>query len=142
MNINCGSSSSRKSREDYLESSDTIRTDNQIQTEYNYNGRDCGPPTRVHGSLIYRNGEEIIEQDHGFPSGTEVLFNCISSSAGERSTWKIICEDGAWIGRSLNCANGTCLYRNNEPHIVSFYNDLEIREEVVEFPPGATIVSR
>lgn len=26
--------------------------------------------------------------------------------------------------------------------MVSFYNDLEIREDVVEFPPGATIISR
>lgn len=39
-------------------------------------------------------------------------------------------------------ANGTCIFRNNEPNVVSFYNDLEIREEVVEFPPGAMIVSR
>lgn len=39
-------------------------------------------------------------------------------------------------------ANGTCLFRNNEPNVVSFYNDLEIREDVVEFPPGATITSR
>lgn len=39
-------------------------------------------------------------------------------------------------------ANGTCLFRNNEPNVVSFYNDLEIREDVVEFPPGATIISR
>lgn len=39
-------------------------------------------------------------------------------------------------------ANGTCIFRNNEPNVVSFYNDLQIREDVVEFPPGATIVSR
>lgn len=39
-------------------------------------------------------------------------------------------------------ANGTCIFWNNEPNVVSFYNDLEIREEVVEFPAGATIVSR
>lgn len=39
-------------------------------------------------------------------------------------------------------ANGTCLFKNNEPNVVSFYNDLEIREDVVEFPPGATIISR
>lgn len=42
----------------------------------------------------------------------------------------------------FDTANGTCIFRNNEPNVVSFYNDLEIREEVVEFPPGATIVSR
>jgi len=22
---------------------------------------------------------------------------------GEKTTWKIICEDGSWVGRSLNC---------------------------------------
>lgn len=42
----------------------------------------------------------------------------------------------------LISANGTCIFWNNEPNVVSFYNDLQIREEVVEFPPGATIVSR
>lgn len=34
------------------------------------------------------------------------------------------------------------MFRNNEPHVVSFYNDLEIREDIVEFPPGTTIISR
>lgn len=38
--------------------------------------------------------------------------------------------------------NGSCIFRNNEPHVASFYNDLEIREEYVEFPPGTTIISR
>lgn len=38
--------------------------------------------------------------------------------------------------------NGTCVFFNDEPNVVSFYNDLQIREGVVEFPPGATIVSR
>lgn len=22
---------------------------------------------------------------------------------GEKTTWRIICEDGSWVGRSLNC---------------------------------------
>jgi hypothetical protein len=38
-----------------------------------------------------------------FPDGTEVTFNCIASIMGEKTTWKIICEDGRWVGRSLNC---------------------------------------
>lgn len=51
-----------------------------------------------------RNGEQVVgETDSGFQSGTEITFNCIASAAGERTTWKIICEDGAWVGRSLNC---------------------------------------
>jgi hypothetical protein len=39
-------------------------------------------------------------------------------------------------------ANGSCIFRNNEPNVASFYNDLEIREDIVEFPAGSTIVSR
>lgn len=52
---------------------------------------------------VYRNGEPIGEMDEGFESGTEITFNCIVGAAGERTTWKIICEDGVWIGRSQNC---------------------------------------
>ncbi len=53
--------------------------------------------------MKYRNGEPLGDMDDGFQSGTEITFNCIASSAGERTTWKIICEDGQWVGRSLNC---------------------------------------
>ncbi|XP_055372262.1 uncharacterized protein LOC129606153 isoform X4 [Condylostylus longicornis] len=107
-------------------------------------GRDCERPMKEkEGYLVYRNGEPIDEEeDEGFSHGTEILFNCIAGHAGERNTWKIICEDGNWIGRAYSCENGTCLFRNNEPNVVSFYNDQEIREEYVEFPPGATIISR
>lgn len=52
---------------------------------------------------VYRNGEAVSEMDDGFESGTEITFNCIVGAAGERTTWKIICEDGVWIGRSQNC---------------------------------------
>lgn len=38
-----------------------------------------------------------------YESGTEIYFNCIPSASGERNTWKIICENGHWIGRSYNC---------------------------------------
>lgn len=101
----------------------------------------CGPPNKVEGALVYRNGESP-DEDEGYPNGTEIFFNCIASVSTERNTWKIICENGNWIGRSYSCANGTCLFHNNEKNVVSFYNDLEIREDVVEFPPGATIISR
>ena len=37
--------------------------------------------------------------------------------------------------------NSTCLFRNTEPNLVSFYNDQQITEEVVEFPPGSLLVS-
>ncbi|GLH01645.1 CSON007528 protein, partial [Gryllus bimaculatus] len=115
--------------------------------------RACGPPARVHGSLVYRDGEPIGDSERSFPDGTEVTFNCILSIMGVKATWRIICEDGSWVGRSLHCenddypegmvrTNGTCLYRNSEPNLVSFYNDQQITEEVVEFPPGSLVVSR
>lgn len=47
--------------------------------------------------------EELAEDESGFESGTEITFNCIASMAGERTTWKIICEDGTWVGRSQIC---------------------------------------
>ncbi|CAH1957213.1 unnamed protein product [Acanthoscelides obtectus] len=112
----------------------------------------CGPPAKVRGSLVYRNGKQIIENDNTFPEGTEVTFNCIESIMGEKTTWKIVCEDGSWIGRSLNCDetvstqalnnNSTCIFKNQELNVISFYNDQQIREDVVEFPAGAVITSR
>ncbi|XP_035774232.1 sushi, von Willebrand factor type A, EGF and pentraxin domain-containing protein 1-like [Anopheles albimanus] len=153
--INCGYISSRKSRDDDSSSIIVLDGNNVTSSEDENDGRECGPPGKTHGSLVYKNGEQMDEgSDEGFPSGTEITFDCIASITGEQTTWKIICEDGQWIGRSMNCedddplfhrmpsANGSCMFRNNEPHVVSFYNDLEIREDIVEFPPGTTIISR
>lgn len=42
--------------------------------------------------------------EEGFESGTEITFNCIKGAAGERTTWKISCEDGIWRGRSFDCS--------------------------------------
>lgn len=39
-------------------------------------------------------------------------------------------------------ANGSCIFKNTDPHVASFYNDLEIRENYVEFPAGTMIISR
>lgn len=64
---------------------------------------------RVQGSLVYKNGEPIVDDENNFPDGTEVTFNCIETIMGEKTTWKIVCEDGSWIGRSLNC--GGWFYR-------------------------------
>lgn len=90
---------------------------------------------------------------------------------GEKTTWRIVCEDGSWIGRSFNCgtpddtlsfplenihvsdaeellsyqmfsSNDTCVFRNQEPNVISFYNDQQIREDMVEFPAGTVLVSR
>lgn len=51
--------------------------------------------------------------ESGFQSGTEITFNCIVSAANERTTWKIICEDGAWVGRSLNCGKFIFIFHSD-----------------------------
>lgn len=45
---------------------------------------------------------DTIEVD-GYPHGTEVTFRCIASIMGEKTTWKLICEQGNWVGKSFNC---------------------------------------
>ncbi|XP_057654269.1 sushi, von Willebrand factor type A, EGF and pentraxin domain-containing protein 1 isoform X11 [Diorhabda carinulata] len=139
----------------YLGGSDIVKGGEITVIQYgNSGGNACGPPAKVRGSLIYRNGQPIVEDDNNFPDGSEVTFNCIESIMGEKTTWKIICEDGSWIGRSLNCDaddvvgaqipsnNSTCIFRNQEPNVISFFNDQQIREDVVEFPAGAVLISR
>ncbi|XP_060533491.1 sushi, von Willebrand factor type A, EGF and pentraxin domain-containing protein 1 isoform X2 [Cylas formicarius] len=139
----------------YLGGKDIVKGGDITVIEYGTStGKPCGPPAKVRGSLIYRNGEPLVDDENNFPDGSEVTFNCIESIMGEKTTWKIVCEDGSWIGRSLNCdiedlmaaqmvsSNSTCVFRNQEPNVVSFYNDQKIKEEVVEFPAGAVLVSR
>ncbi|XP_065167243.1 CUB and sushi domain-containing protein 3-like isoform X3 [Atheta coriaria] len=137
----------------YMGGTDIIKGGDITELEYG-SAKSCGPPAKVQGSLIYRNGEPLVDDERNFPHNTEVTFNCIESIMGEKNTWRIVCEDGSWIGRSLNCENedggkkhhgnnnSTCLFRNQEPNVISFYNDQHIREDVVEFPAGATLVSR
>jgi len=38
--------------------------------------------------------------------------------------------------------NSTCLFRNQETNVISFYNDQQIKEDSIEFPAGAVLVSR
>ncbi|CAB3232406.1 unnamed protein product [Arctia plantaginis] len=115
---------------------------------------ECGPPARVQGTLIYRDGAEMNNSVgmEGYPHGTEITFRCIASIMGEKTTWKLICEQGSWVGKSFNCEeieaqneelmnNNSCIFQNEEPNVVAFYNDLQITE-TVEFPAGAVIISR
>ncbi|XP_049824701.1 sushi, von Willebrand factor type A, EGF and pentraxin domain-containing protein 1 isoform X2 [Aethina tumida] len=139
---------------EYLGGSDIVKGGDITVVDYGIlSGKYCGPPAKVRGSIIYKNGEPLVDDENNFPDGTEVTFNCIESIMGEKTTWKIICEDGSWIGRSFNCDeddllgsqninNNTCIFRNQEPNVISFYNDQQIREEVVEFPAGAVLISR
>ncbi|CAG9821323.1 unnamed protein product [Phaedon cochleariae] len=151
----CGASGGAKGHDtQYLGGSDIVKGGEITVIQYGHSGGNpCGPPAKVRGSLIYKNGEPVIDEENTFPDGSEVSFNCIESIMGEKTTWKISCEDGSWIGRSLNCDaddmmasqvmnNSTCIFRNQEPNVISFYNDQQIREDVVEFPAGAVLVSR
>ena len=38
-------------------------------------------------------------------------------------------------------SNKSCVYRNTEPNLVSFYEDQQITEDLVEFPPGTELVA-
>ncbi|KAG7300622.1 hypothetical protein JYU34_014915 [Plutella xylostella] len=141
---------------EFQSGSDIVRED-VSELEPDLDGKtvtECGPPARVQGTLVYRDGTEVngtlgIE---GYPHGTEITFSCIASIMGEKTTWKVICEQGQWVGKSFNCEeleaqeeellnNNTCTFSNDDPNVVSFYHDLEITE-VVDFPAGAVIVSR
>ncbi|XP_022181036.1 sushi, von Willebrand factor type A, EGF and pentraxin domain-containing protein 1 isoform X2 [Myzus persicae] len=113
----------------------------------------CGPPESVHGSMVFRNGELLKDAEKSFPDGTEVTFNCIGNIIDEKVTWRIRCEDGNWIGRSLNCTkpvetmnstldNTTCMFRNSEPNVVTFISDTMITNELTEFNAGTVLVSR
>lgn len=100
-----------------------------------------------------------------FPHGTEVTFNCIANTMGEKTTWRIHCEDGAWIGQrspspcpaveeekedttemekeeeeDLDLGNTSCMWRNNQPNLVTFLEDRELLEEELELPPGTELV--
>lgn len=83
-----------QSEESSTESSSELTSEEQ---------RECSPPSKIEGALIYRNGRPLIDVDHALPDGTEITFNCIASMSGERTTWKIICEKGKWIGRQMSC---------------------------------------
>ncbi|GFU09299.1 uncharacterized protein NPIL_634311 [Nephila pilipes] len=84
----------------------------------------CTLPERLHNTLLYR-GSTFIEPKNAdalmataairreklpsggsnryFPNGTEVLFKCLSAYSGKKTTWKIVCQDGVWVGRPHNC---------------------------------------
>jgi hypothetical protein len=106
--INCGYLTSRKSRDDTAEADTSeasaesnstmlIDEDNEIL------GKECGTPMKIDEMLLYKNEVILPDSDEGYPTGTEITFDCIPSITGEKTTWKIICEDGSWIGRSVGC---------------------------------------
>lgn len=86
--------------------------------------RNCTEPHRVHGSLVFRDGEpkdgekrfklKLINFSYSlsisfsinylrFPHGTQVTFQCVSGSNRDRTTWQIVCSDGSWNDRPSSC---------------------------------------
>ncbi|KAH7983928.1 hypothetical protein HPB52_015378 [Rhipicephalus sanguineus] len=129
--------------------------------------RPCSAPERLHNALAFRSSspsrseEEDGEEDSRgllqFPHGTEVVFRCIDSAGGgERSTWKLLCEDGSWLGRPEKCEDGaqqlsvpkeerrnrSCVFRNTEPNLEAFQGDRRITDDTLHFPPGSELVFR
>ena len=52
------------------------------------------------------------------------------------------CLDGEVMVEGLGQpSNKSCVFRNNEPNLVTFYEDQQITEDVVEFPSGTELVS-
>uniref|UniRef100_A0A1B6MNE1 Sushi, von Willebrand factor type A, EGF and pentraxin domain-containing protein 1 n=3 Tax=Cicadellinae TaxID=33370 RepID=A0A1B6MNE1_9HEMI len=145
--------SCRKDGGEYITGGDITKAGGDVDYLSGLRGS-CGPPARVQGSLIFKNGEPLTETERSFPDGTEVTFNCIASIMGEKTSWRIVCEDGSWLGRSLNCDmedpqdssaakdNSTCIFRNTEPNVVTFYRDQPIKEDVVEFMSGTVLLFR
>ena len=57
------------------------------------------------------------------------------------------CEDGVWQGNMLDCfpvdfGKKPCEWKKEDPNVVTFYNDQEITEEEVKFPPGSLLVNQ
>lgn len=101
--LSCSFSTSRKSRDDD-EQPNLIIDEGNITNSIEEN--DCGPPSKELAMLIYKNPDKtelIADVEETYPAGTEISFNCMESVTGERTTWKIICEDGSWIGRAHDC---------------------------------------
>ncbi|XP_064088852.1 sushi, von Willebrand factor type A, EGF and pentraxin domain-containing protein 1-like isoform X5 [Macrobrachium nipponense] len=119
----------------------------------------CSPPTQIQGTVIFKNGQPLDEGERRFPDGSEVTFNCIANTMGEKSTWTLRCEDGSWVGQKtpsfcrseepkteapdrVSEGNKSCIWKKLESRVVTFHGDLELTELVMEFQPGTELVSR
>ncbi|XP_035229458.1 sushi, von Willebrand factor type A, EGF and pentraxin domain-containing protein 1-like isoform X2 [Stegodyphus dumicola] len=132
--------------------------------------RSCGPPERQQNTLLYPTHKALSAsaisvstdptdseqsgQTRWFAHNTEVRFNCIRGIYGEKTTWKIVCENGNWVGGAYKCEaepepppdedrrNKSCIFYNTEPNLVAFLGDQMIEEEETEHPPHTELVFR
>lgn len=99
--VSCSFTASRKSRDEDERTNLIIDEGNTTSSEEDV----CGPPAKELAMLIYKNEDQGDFEEETYPSGTEISFSCIPSITGERTTWKVICENGQWIGRAHDCGN-------------------------------------
>ncbi|KAI4468144.1 complement component-related sushi domain-containing [Holotrichia oblita] len=108
----------------YLGGRDIVKGGDISDLGYGASIKSCAPPAKIKLTpeiIIYAN----------------VILNCFIVDTLYDYFTDI--ED-LLTARAVN--NNTCIFRNQEPNVLSFYNDQEIREEVVEFPSGAVLISR
>lgn len=101
MTISC-SFTPKKPKDDEHDHNNFIIDDGNVTSSAEEG--DCPPPSKELAALVYKN-EDVSENEEmgSYPSGTEISFSCIPSITGERTTWKIVCEQGSWIGRAHDC---------------------------------------
>ncbi|GFY58878.1 CUB and sushi domain-containing protein 1 [Trichonephila inaurata madagascariensis] len=130
--------------------------------------RPCGPPERQQNTLLYpttksrKTAGVLSDEPEGvsenqprwYAHNTEVRFNCIRGIYGEKTTWKIVCDDGNWVGGAYKCEaepepppdedrrNKSCIFLNTEPNLVAFLGDELIEDEETEHPPHSELVFR
>ncbi|XP_043209139.1 sushi, von Willebrand factor type A, EGF and pentraxin domain-containing protein 1-like isoform X2 [Amphibalanus amphitrite] len=113
----------------------------------------CGPPAQIQNSVIYTDGQLANGTEKQFPDGSEVTFDCVTGVGGEKTSWRIMCEDGSWVGRSLSCdendlqdpmymRNKSCTFYNDMINVMTFFQDQPVLEKKVEFPPGTKLTFR
>lgn len=123
--VSCSFTSSKKARDDD-DSTNLIIDDGNATSSSEED--ECGPPAKELLMLFYKEQklEELAETDETFPSGTEILFNCIASITGDRATWKVVCENGNWIGRAHDCSKLILYFDGNLNISIYFVIDSQL----------------
>lgn len=90
-----GKSSSTKFSINYLKD----KTTNPIENNY----YDFGKIYEEIKKSFELTKDENNENNSKYNDGTEMVFKCIPGMNGLKTTWKIVCEDGSWIGKAFKC---------------------------------------
>lgn len=103
-----------------------------------YNVADC-----LHGRFVERTTIKLRYW-------IELILNLRVFSTSKYSIWRYVDveiinypfeKDGeAFVEGLGQPSNKSCTFRNNEANLMTFYEDQQITEEVVEFPPGTELV--